>query len=101
MAATLLMLGYLLAGNPPRGGRWLPFPVRVAVAGDREVCQYWCKPQCRGHYATGGSVQTHPIPAFDPELDAALELMAGEMPSTLTPEMIPLMRQMPLDPSLD
>lgn len=40
-------------------------------------------------------------PPFDPELNAALELVAGTIPSTLTPDMIPLMRQMPVDPALD
>ncbi|WP_029146231.1 alpha/beta hydrolase [Microbacterium luticocti] len=39
-------------------------------------------------------------PPFDPELAAALELAAGMIPPTITPEMIPLMRQMPADPTL-
>lgn len=32
-------------------------------------------------------------PPFDPELEAALTLLAEQMPVTLTPEMIPLLRQ--------
>lgn len=40
-------------------------------------------------------------PPFDPELNAALELVTEVIPSTLTPDMIPLMRQMPVDPALD
>ncbi|WP_369372971.1 alpha/beta hydrolase [Promicromonospora sp. Populi] len=32
-------------------------------------------------------------PPFDPELEASLALMAADLPPTLTPEMIPLMRQ--------
>jgi acetyl esterase/lipase len=32
-------------------------------------------------------------PPFDPELEAALTLLAEQMPATLTPEMIPQMRQ--------
>lgn len=42
-------------------------------------------------------------PPFDPELEAALTLLSEQMPPTLTPEMIPLMRQgMPgLDVSVD
>lgn len=32
-------------------------------------------------------------PPFDPELEAALTLLADQMPVTVTPEMIPLMRQ--------
>ena len=35
-------------------------------------------------------------PPFDPELEAALALVGDQMPSTLTPEMIPLMRQSPV-----
>lgn len=35
-------------------------------------------------------------PPFDPELEAALALIGDQMPSTLTAEMIPLMRQMPV-----
>ena len=42
-------------------------------------------------------------PPFDPELAATLTLLSEQMPSTITPEMIPLMRQgMPgLDVSVD
>lgn len=42
-------------------------------------------------------------PPFDPELEATLTLLSEQMPSTITPEMIPLMRQgMPgLDVSVD
>jgi acetyl esterase/lipase len=42
-------------------------------------------------------------PPFDPELEATLTLLAEQMPATLTPEMIPLMRQgLPgLDVSVD
>ncbi len=32
-------------------------------------------------------------PPFDPELEAALALVGDQMPSTLTAEMIPLLRQ--------
>lgn len=41
---------------------------------------------------------THTLarPPFDPELEAALTLIGDQMPSTLTPEMIPLMRQSPV-----
>ena len=35
-------------------------------------------------------------PPFDPELEAALALVGDQLPSTLTPEMIPLMRQSPV-----
>lgn len=35
-------------------------------------------------------------PPFDPELEAALALVADQMPTTLTSEMIPLMRQSPV-----
>lgn len=35
-------------------------------------------------------------PPFDPELEAALALVGDQMPSTLTSEMIPLMRQSPV-----
>src|SRR5690349_11834087 len=35
-------------------------------------------------------------PPFDPELEAALALVADQMPSTLTSEMIPLLRQSPV-----
>jgi acetyl esterase/lipase len=37
-------------------------------------------------------------PPFDPELEAALTLLADQMPPTFTPEMIPLMRQGALAP---
>ncbi len=37
-------------------------------------------------------------PPFDPELEAALELVADTIPSTLTPEMIPTMRDASLLP---
>ncbi|MBW9095443.1 alpha/beta hydrolase [Microbacterium jejuense] len=40
-------------------------------------------------------------PPFDAELNAALELVADIISPTLTPDMIPLMRQMPADPTLD
>lgn len=40
-------------------------------------------------------------PPFDAELHAALEVIAGVISPTLTPDMIPLMRQMPADPALD
>jgi len=42
----------------------------------------------------------HPAPPFDPELAAALGLVAEMIPPTLTPEMIPALRQMPDDPTL-
>ncbi|MCI2263904.1 alpha/beta hydrolase [Sediminivirga luteola] len=42
----------------------------------------------------------HPVPAFDPELAAALGAIGQELPPTLTPEMIPALRQMPDDPTL-
>jgi acetyl esterase/lipase len=32
-------------------------------------------------------------PPFDPELDAVLAALAGQLPSTITPEMIPMLRQ--------
>mgnify|MGYP007122311462 FL=1 len=35
-------------------------------------------------------------PPFDPELEAALALVADTLPSTLTAEMIPLLRQSPV-----
>ncbi|MEV4736785.1 MULTISPECIES: alpha/beta hydrolase [unclassified Microbacterium] len=35
-------------------------------------------------------------PPFDPELEAALALVGDQMPSTLTAEMIPLLRQTPI-----
>ncbi len=35
-------------------------------------------------------------PPFDPELEAAPALVGDQLPSTLTPEMIPLMRQSPV-----
>jgi acetyl esterase/lipase len=37
----------------------------------------------------------HPAPPFDVELSAALALMAAELPPTLTPDMIPLLRAAP------
>ncbi len=40
-------------------------------------------------------------PPFDPELGAALDIVGEMVPPTITPEMIPLMRQMPADPTLD
>lgn len=40
-------------------------------------------------------------PPFDAELHAALEVIAGVISPTLTPDMIPQMRQMPADPTLD
>lgn len=40
-------------------------------------------------------------PPFDAELAAALELVGQQIPSSLTPDMIPLMRQMPPDETLD
>lgn len=40
-------------------------------------------------------------PPFDPELNAALDLIAELIKPTLTPDMIPLMREMPADPTLD
>lgn len=40
-------------------------------------------------------------PPFDPELEAALVVMAEQMPPTLTAEMIPLMRARPLAPPMD
>ncbi|GAA3207784.1 alpha/beta hydrolase [Microbacterium terregens] len=43
----------------------------------------------------------NPAPPFDPELAAALAVVAERIPPTLTPEMIPLMRQAPRDPGLD
>ena len=36
---------------------------------------------------------TLPRPAFDPELDAVLVVLADQLPPTLTAEMIPSMRQ--------
>ncbi|GAA1496793.1 alpha/beta hydrolase [Paeniglutamicibacter kerguelensis] len=44
---------------------------------------------------------TYTAPPFDPELGAALDLVAGIIPPTFTPEMIPLMREMPFDPAFD
>lgn len=49
----------------------------------------------------GRNAHEYRSPPFDPELAAALELSAGMIPSTMTPEMIPLMRQMLADPALD
>ena len=43
---------------------------------------------------------THTPPPFDAELAAALDIAAETIPSTLTPDMIPLMREMPDDPTL-
>ena len=41
-------------------------------------------------------------PPFDPELEAALTLLADQLPPSITPEMIPQLRQvMPLDVSVD
>jgi acetyl esterase/lipase len=42
-----------------------------------------------------------PPPPFDPELGAALSLLAESLPSSLTPEMIPLMRDMPMISATD
>jgi acetyl esterase/lipase len=44
---------------------------------------------------------THTAPPFDPELAAVLDLIQETLPPTVTPEMIPLMREMPADPTLD
>ena len=46
-------------------------------------------------------MSTYTAPPFDPELDAALGLVAESIPATITPEMIPHMRQMPADQTLD
>lgn len=41
-------------------------------------------------------------PPFDPELEAALTLLSDQLPPSITPEMIPLLRQgLPLDVSID
>lgn len=41
-------------------------------------------------------------PPFDPELEAVLTLLAGSLPSTITPELIPLLRQgLPFEVSID
>src|SRR3546814_8955580 len=41
-------------------------------------------------------------PPFDPELEAVLALLVESMPSTITPELIPLMRQgLPIDVPID
>jgi acetyl esterase/lipase len=37
--------------------------------------------------------ETVPRPPFDPELEAVLTLLSDQMPMSITPEMIPLMRQ--------
>ncbi|GAA3637776.1 alpha/beta hydrolase [Microbacterium awajiense] len=47
------------------------------------------------------AVTTPPAPPFDAELGAALELISATMPSSITPEMIPAMRETPLDLGLD
>ncbi len=41
-----------------------------------------------------------PPPPFDPELAAALSLVGDSMPPSITPEMIPALREMPEDPEL-
>ncbi|MCR2763484.1 alpha/beta hydrolase [Microbacterium sp. zg.B48] len=46
-------------------------------------------------------MSAHAVPPFDPELAAALEVVSETMPPTLTPEMIPLMRETPPDPGLE
>lgn len=40
-------------------------------------------------------------PPFDPELEAALGLLGETLPASITPEMIPLMRQAPIVVSVD
>ena len=40
-------------------------------------------------------------PPFDPELQAVLAVLGDQMPSSLTPEMIPLMRQGTVTPPID
>jgi len=40
-------------------------------------------------------------PPFDPELEGALELMRGQLPSAITLEMIPHMRQQPFGPPIE
>lgn len=42
-----------------------------------------------------------PIPPFDPEISAALAVINNDLPSSITPELIPLLRQMPADPTID
>ncbi len=44
---------------------------------------------------------THPAPPFDPELSPLLAELAALMPPTLTPEMIPLMRQSSVTPPIE
>jgi acetyl esterase/lipase len=40
-------------------------------------------------------------PPFDPELEAVLVMLGDQLPSTLTPEMIPLMRGVVMGPSVE
>ena len=40
-------------------------------------------------------------PPFDPELEAVLVMLADQLPSTFTPEMIPLMRSVAVTPPLE
>ena len=40
-------------------------------------------------------------PPFDPELEAVLGVLAEQLPSSITPEMIPLMRQAPITAPVD
>jgi len=44
---------------------------------------------------------TIPRPPFDPELEAVLALLADQIPPTLTPELIPVMRAGMVTPSVD
>ncbi|MFB7844048.1 alpha/beta hydrolase [Microbacterium sp. NPDC056052] len=47
------------------------------------------------------TTRIHPAPPFDPELDAALGMVREMIPPSLLPEMIPALRQMPDDPTLE
>jgi acetyl esterase/lipase len=45
-------------------------------------------------------MSARPRPPFDPELEAVLAVLGEQLPSTLTPEMIPLMRQADVTPPI-
>ncbi|GAA4669446.1 alpha/beta hydrolase [Frondihabitans cladoniiphilus] len=47
------------------------------------------------------TASVHPAPPFDPEVAPVLEALRGQMPPTLSPELIPLMRQAPAVPIED
>ncbi|MBP1324979.1 acetyl esterase/lipase [Leucobacter exalbidus] len=46
-------------------------------------------------------MHVNPAPPFDPELNAALGQLSESIPCTITPHMIPLLRERPVDPALE